>query len=96
MTSTFQPSNDEEQHTPLHLDLYTRIDTIWMLSHAQRFPNIPMWVGFNTEITGDDSPQQLISYLTPINSSPTNTAVVLETMQQSIKILEELNQSYIL
>lgn len=54
-----------------------------------------MWVGFNSEITGDDSPQQVISYLTPINSSPTNTAVVLETMQQSITILEELNQSYI-
>ncbi|GFS49280.1 uncharacterized protein TNCV_2410891 [Trichonephila clavipes] len=42
----------------------------------------------------DDSPQQLISYLTPINESPTSNAVVLATMQQCISVLQELSQEY--
>ena len=37
---------------------------------------------------------QKISYLTPINLSPTNTAVVLETMVQSQKVANECNEKY--
>ncbi|CAH2102424.1 unnamed protein product [Euphydryas editha] len=66
-----------------------------MLSHAVRLPDIPMWAGFNSAVTKDDSPQQLMSYLTPINASPTAHPVVLKTMEQCIKILEEVNQPYL-
>lgn len=96
MSSGFQPevSEREEENIIIHEDLYNRIDTVWMLSHAVHLPDIPMWAGFNSAVTKDDSPQQLISYLTPINASPTAHPVVLETMEQSMKILEEINQPY--
>lgn len=67
----------------------------WMISHALQIPDVPMWVGFNSRIDDSNSPKQIISYLTPINSSPTNTSVVLETMKRSFEIAEELKQPYI-
>lgn len=96
MSSGFRPeiSEKEDENIIIHQDLYNRIDTVWMLSHAVRLPDIPMWAGFNSAVTKDDSPQQLISYLTPINASPTAHPVVLETMEQCMKILEEVNQPY--
>ncbi|GFS54825.1 hypothetical protein TNIN_123991 [Trichonephila inaurata madagascariensis] len=72
--------------------LYTEINNTWMISHVIQLPDVPMWVGFNTRIYNNDRPQQLISYLTPINASPTSTSIVLETMQQSKKIAEDLRQ----
>lgn len=65
-----------------------------MLSHALGLPNIPIWVGFNSQIMKDESAQQLISYLTPINAPPTAIPVVMETMMRSMNILAELNQPY--
>ncbi|GFU94345.1 uncharacterized protein TNCV_4368191 [Trichonephila clavipes] len=65
-----------------------------MLSHAFRLVDTPMWTGFNSKIMIDDSPQQLISYLTPNNESPTSNAVVLATMQQCMSVLQELSQEY--
>ncbi|GFW67918.1 hypothetical protein TNCV_3872472 [Trichonephila clavipes] len=47
-----------------------------------------MWVGFNSSLISNDSPKQIVSYLTPINDSPNNKSVVLETMKQSKKICE--------
>lgn len=96
MSSGFQPevSEREEENIVIHEDLYNRIDTVWMLSHAVHLPDIPMWAGFNSAVTKDDSPQQLISYLTPINASPIAHPVVLETMEQCMKILKEINQPY--
>lgn len=66
-----------------------------MISHALVIPNVPMWVGFNSLISDNDDPKQIISYLTPINSSPTNKSVVLETMKQSQQICQDLQQSSI-
>ncbi|GFW80337.1 hypothetical protein TNCV_2944701 [Trichonephila clavipes] len=63
-----------------------------MISHVMQLPDVPMWVGFNSRIYNNDRPQQLISYLTPINTSPTSTSIVLETMEQSKKIAEDLHQ----
>ncbi|CAH2103948.1 unnamed protein product [Euphydryas editha] len=78
-----------------NLQLYETIDTFWMLSHALQLPNVPMWVGFNSLLVDNNSPKQIVSYLTPINESPTNKSVVLETMKQSQKICKEVNQSSI-
>lgn len=64
------------------------------MSHALKIPDTPMWAGFNSKIIEDESCMQRVSYLTPINESPTNNAVVLETMVQSQKIAEELGQTY--
>jgi hypothetical protein len=45
-------------------------------------------------IIKDTSPKQNISYLTTINSSPTNLSVVLETMKQAQKVAEECSEEY--
>lgn len=87
-------SEEEEINIIVHKSLYDRIDRVWMLSHALGLLNTPMWTGFNSKIVVDDTPQQLISYLTPINHSPTSNAVVLATMQQCMAALQELNQEY--
>ncbi|GBP33294.1 hypothetical protein EVAR_30882_1 [Eumeta japonica] len=93
-TSNIQSESEQEVNIIVHKSLYDRIDTIWMLSHALGLLNTPMWTGFNSKVVIDDTPQQLISYLTPINYSPTSNAVVLATMQQCMKALQELNQEY--
>lgn len=83
--------HENENALPANLQLYNNIDTIWMLSHALQIPNLPMWVGYNCLISKDNNARQLVSYLTPINSSPTNTPVVLETMKQSHEAMKKLN-----
>ncbi|GFY36060.1 uncharacterized protein TNCV_4844321 [Trichonephila clavipes] len=93
-TTNIQAENEEEVNIIVHKSLYDRIDNVWMLSHAFRLVDTPMWTGFNSKIMIDDSPQQLISYLTPINESPTSNAVVLATMQQCMSVLQELSQEY--
>lgn len=87
--------HEAEEILPVNLQLYKNIDTIWMPSHAYNLPNLPMWVGYNCLISNNgNNPKQVVSYLTPINLSPTNTSVVLETMEQSLKFCE-LKQSCI-
>lgn len=54
-----------------------------------------MWVGFNSKLVHDISSKQKVSYLTPINQSPTNIAVVYETMRQSQKVATECQETYI-
>lgn len=101
MTDVLELSVYETEYLqPVNLPLYNAIDTIWMVSHAVRSPTIPMWIGYNCLISNNsnknnNNPRQVISYLTPINSSPTNTAVVSETMKQSKQICEEFKQSAI-
>ena len=53
-----------------------------------------MWVGFNSKVVVDSSPQQKVLYLASIDISPTNTAVVYETMRQCQQIARECQQSY--
>lgn len=74
---------------------YEKLDGMWVLSHYFKIANTPMWVGFNSKIVIDNSIKQKVSYLTPINRSPTDISVVFETMRQSQKIAEELQQEYI-
>ncbi|KAJ8966822.1 hypothetical protein NQ314_003284 [Rhamnusium bicolor] len=71
-----------------------RIDLVWMLSHFLNLPNTPSWVGFNSIIHDDKSCQQRISYLTAINCSPINNAVVYETMKQCQRAANECKEVY--
>lgn len=75
-------------------DFYKQLDIAWVLSHYCKVPNTPMWVGFNHNIIQDNSAKQKISYLTPINASPTNPSVVYETMRRSQQIARECQQTY--
>ena len=87
-----QPLEDES--VPENLKDFQLINFMWMLCHLLQIPNTPMWVGFNSKILEDNSVKQRISYLTPINLSPTNTAVVLQTMVQSQKVAKECHEQY--
>lgn len=96
MTSELQSTiDDTEVIHSTNSQLYTEIDNIWMISHVLQLPDVLMWVGFNSRICNNATSQQRISYLTPINASPTSTSIVLETMEQSKKIAEDLHQNYI-
>lgn len=79
---------------PSDLKSLVHINFIWMLSHCFKVVNTPMWVGFNSLIYDDTSAKQKISYLTTINSSPTNKSVVIETMKQSQQVARECDEEY--
>lgn len=76
-------------------DFSRKIDVSWLLSQYSKVPMTPMWVGFNSKIVIDDSFMQKISYLTPINASPTDKKVVYETMRLCLLIAHECNQKSI-
>ena len=40
----------------------------------------PLWVGFNSLIVIDNNLKQKISYLNPINASPTDKEIVYESL----------------
>ncbi|XP_011858812.1 PREDICTED: uncharacterized protein LOC105556339, partial [Vollenhovia emeryi] len=95
MQEVLQPLHSDEHYTPDSLKTQQRVNLAWMFTHALEIPDTPMWVGFNSLIHIDDSIKQRISYLTTINLSPTNTAVIQETMIQSLKVAEECGETYI-
>ncbi|OXU26620.1 hypothetical protein TSAR_012112 [Trichomalopsis sarcophagae] len=68
---------------------FLKFDVLWMMSHFLKITT-PMWVGFNSKILKDHSKQQKVSYLTPINKSPTDKSVVIETMRRAIAISNQL------
>lgn len=80
---------------PSSLQIHQRKYYMWMLSHVLDIPNTPMYVGYSSKIFLDKSMKQRVSYLTTINLSPTNNAVVKETMVQASKIATECNEEYI-
>lgn len=78
-----------------NLDIYRKIDNIFVISHSLLSKQLPMWVGWNSQIYIDFSPRQKIYYLPQINMSPTSSAVVAETLKMAKKIASEINQEVI-
>ncbi|XP_063215726.1 uncharacterized protein LOC134527200 [Bacillus rossius redtenbacheri] len=66
----------------------------WVLSHKLQISNTPMWVGYNAKILKDDSRIQKVEYLTQINASPTDPAVVKETMRRSLQIALKCQKNF--
>ncbi|KAL4702648.1 hypothetical protein ACJJTC_016455 [Scirpophaga incertulas] len=97
LSETLLSSSDERRSISVaSLQKVKKLDVLWMLSHALKIPNIPMWVGFNSQFVEDiNSSRQKICYLTPINESPTAKNVVLETLKETQKIATEVKQSEI-
>ena len=54
-----------------------------------------MWVGYNAKILKNDSRMQKVEYLTQINNSSTDPAVVKETMRRSIQIASECGKNFL-
>ncbi|KAG5894728.1 hypothetical protein JTB14_006147 [Gonioctena quinquepunctata] len=75
-----------EQSIPSTFSSVQTIDLLHMASLFFHVPNTPMWTGFNCRMIKDNTPKQKVSYLTPINLSPTEISVVKLTMTQAQKI----------
>lgn len=70
-------------------------DLIWAMSLSQ-IGEVPMWLGFNCQLTVDTSEVQKIDYLPPINASPTSYPVVNETLLFAQKVAEKCQQEQII
>lgn len=81
--------------TPDNLLMSKELDVTWMLLHLYKISDVPMWVGYYSTISIDNSPIQKISYLTPINESPTKHSTVLKTLEMSQSVPEECKAPYI-
>ena len=66
------------------MELYKIIDTIWMISHAVQLPDVPMWVGFNSLLSDNNSAKHIVSYLTPINESQISSFGDNETKSENL------------
>ncbi|CAG9814716.1 unnamed protein product [Phaedon cochleariae] len=96
MFATLLPiDNPMRQSLPDNLSTISKKGLLCMLSHAIEVPNAPLWVGFNSKMIPDDGPKQKVTYLTPINISPTENSVVIGTMIQAQNAASECKQRYI-
>ncbi|XP_074115522.1 uncharacterized protein LOC141538105 [Cotesia typhae] len=95
MLERLTPIENIEQSVPSTLPLVQTIDLLHMTSLFFHVPNTPMWTGFNCRIIKDNTPKQKVSYLTPINLSPTETSVVKLTMTQAQQVGVECDQKYV-
>lgn len=89
------PVNAESRFSvPDNLKSVQHLYLAWMVSYFLKITDMPMWVGFNSLIYKDECPTQKVSYLTTINSSPTNISVVLHTMLEGQRVAEECGEEY--
>lgn len=79
---------------PLYSTAQT-FDFIWMLQICMKVENTPMWTGWNSKLVENRHPMQVIQYLPQIDASPTIDAVVVLTMEMSLRIAAECEQRYI-
>ncbi|CAD6235328.1 GSCOCG00012410001-RA-CDS, partial [Cotesia congregata] len=86
---------DQPSPLPENFSSIQTIDLLHLLSYVFHVPNTPSWTGFNSRIIEDNSPTQKVSYLTPINLSPTNVSVVAYTMEQAQNVGKECGQTYV-
>lgn len=93
--TTLTPLNNIEINTASKNNAVVR-DLIWMLCISQIPEMTPMWTGFNSKTSIDDSCIQIIDYLPQINMSPTSYTVVHETMKIAQNIRKECKQQYII
>lgn len=94
MTNTVLPNDSVLRSVvPADLNKFINLDLLWVMSHFYGVET-PMWVGFNSKVVLDKSVTQKVSYLTPINESPTDTSVVLETIRRAQRIAKECDEPY--
>ncbi|CAH2015292.1 unnamed protein product [Acanthoscelides obtectus] len=95
MIGRLTPVQIDQPSLPESSSLLQTVDLLHLLSHVFHVPNTPSWTGFNCRILEDNSLKQKVSYLTPINLSPTNVSVVAYTMEQAQSVGKECGQAYV-
>ena len=78
---------------PQNLTKLKNRDLLWMISHMFQH-NIPMWIGWNLQVTVDNLPQQTIGYMDNYSLPPTRLDVVTQTMRTSQKVAAECGETY--
>ncbi|KAF7990491.1 hypothetical protein HCN44_000296 [Aphidius gifuensis] len=86
---------DEVTDCTKTINFHSNFNLLWVISHAMRVENLPMWMEFNSWFNSDDTMLQKVWDITPINESPTSKEIVHHTLEQCVKIAEELRQKYI-
>ena len=74
-----------EVEDPSNLVQVIKCDTLWMMAF-NLFEDMPMWRGWNSKITKDMVPKQIIGYMENINLSPTRLDIVQETLKRSQQV----------
>lgn len=80
---------------PGNLLNYRLIDRTWLLSHYLGLKSTPAWVGYNSKIYSDYVPLSRIAYLKSLEACPTKNWVIKKTLENSLKIKDELELDYI-
>lgn len=82
-----------EVANPSNLPQVIKCDTLWMMAFSL-LNEMPMWRGWNSKITKDPLPKQIVGYMENINLSPTRLDVVQETLKRSQQVAKECNETY--
>lgn len=80
---------------PSKMKNFERLNISWVISHFLGIADTPSYVGYHAKIRIDNSQIQKIDYLMQINNSPTDPAVVRETMLRSVELAEECGVDYV-
>lgn len=80
---------------PSKLYHYRDVDLHWVFSFYLDIQITLAWVGYNSKLYSDYLPVQRIAYLKAINQSPTSLAVIKKTLDNSLKVKNELKTKYI-
>jgi len=70
------------------------MDLAWMICHALKMPDVPMWTGFNALRYDDNTREQNVLYMKNLNKPITSLDVVQETMTITQKCAQECGQEY--
>ena len=78
---------------PDHLQQMRRRDQAWIMARSM-YNTIPMWCGWNSQLTPDPLPQQRIGYMDNLKLPPTRHDVVAETMRISQRVATECKEQF--
>lgn len=98
-TSTAETVTSQDSGSASSLQLHQRpglqlkpLDLYWLLQLKKG--DTPLYAGFISNFVKDVLPLQRICYMDPIPKSPTDNAVVRETMIRTLNVAKETGQSY--
>ena len=70
------------------------LDLLWMMCHALKVPETPMWVGFNSQIAKDPLPKQKVLYMPNLRHPITGLDVIQETLNITQHCADDIGQKY--
>ena len=81
-----------EYPKPSHVAVIENRDVLWMILNT--LGKVPMWAGWNAQVTNDELPLQKVCYMDNLNLPPTRLDVVAETLRISQRVAAECGETY--